>query len=142
MAHRIALALLVALAASACGGGPVDPSKNTVETRSGTVQPLSIDVPTPPFTVSNLGEFSISMTALTPGNVFVGVGWGQWSGSSCGLIAGQTNIVGSATINRTVLSGQIFVKGDYCVAVFDASSTFGSAPLTVAQNYTIQVSHP
>ena len=142
MAQRFAIALLVALAATSCGGGPVDPSKNQVETRSGIVQPSLIDVPLPPFTISNLGEFSVVVTALTPGNVFVGVGWGQWTGSGCGLIPGQTNIVSSANIGRTVLSGQIFIKGDYCVAIFDGSLSFGSPPLTVAQNYTIQVSHP
>jgi hypothetical protein len=144
MAQRLALALLIAVAAWSCGGGPVDPSKNTVETRTGTVQPLGIDVPMRPFTVSNLGEFTVSVTALSPGggNVFLGIGWGQSNGTSCGLIAGQTNIVSSANIGRTVLSGQIFIKGDYCVAIFDASSTFGAPPLTVAQNYTVQVSHP
>lgn len=142
MALRIAMALLVALAASSCGGGPVDPSKNVSEPRSGTLQPLGVSVATPPFTISNLGEFSVSMTALSPGNVFVGIGWGQASGSSCSLIPGQTNVVSSANINRTVLSGQIILRGDYCVAVFDASSAFGAPPLTVAQNYTIQVSHP
>jgi hypothetical protein len=142
MAQRLALALLIAVAASSCGGGPVDPSKNVTEPRSGTLQPLGISVPTPPFTVSNLGEFTVSMTALSPGNVFVGIGWGQWNGNGCGLIAGQTNVVGTANIGRTVLSGQIFIKGDYCVAVFDASSTFGAPPLTTAQNYTVQVSHP
>ena len=140
MAQRLALALLIAVAASSCGGGPVDPSENRTETFMGTVQPLSsADVH---FTVSNLGEFTVSMTALSPGNVFVGIGWGQWNGNGCGLIAGQTNVVGTANIGRTVLSGQIFIKGDYCVAVFDASSTFGAPPLTTAQNYTVQVSHP
>ena len=140
MAQRIAMALLVALTASGCKG-PTDPSKNTTETFMGTVQPQSIGEPIPHFTISSLGEFSVTMTALTPGNVFVGIGWGQWSGNSCGLIPGQTNIVGSANISRTVLSGQIFIKGDYCVVVFDGTN-LGAPPLTVAQNYTVQVSHP
>jgi hypothetical protein len=142
MAQRIAIALLVALAAMSCGGGPVDPSQNIIEPPfSGTLQPLSIGDPVQHFSVSNLGEFTVSMTALTPGNVFVGIGWGQWSGGGCGLLAGQTNVVSSGNIGRTVLSGQIFIKGEYCVEVFDATN-LGAPPLTVAQSYTVRVSHP
>jgi hypothetical protein len=142
MAQRFAIALLAAVVASSCGGGPVDPSENQVVERSGTVQPLGIDVPQEPIRISNLGEFSVTMTSLTPGNVFVGIGWGQSSPGGCGLIPGQTNIVSSGNIGRTVLSGQIFIKGDYCVAVFDGSLSFGSPPLTVPQNYRVQISHP
>jgi hypothetical protein len=141
MPHRLAIALLAALAAASCGRGPVDPSENVVETRTGTIQPLNSDTPRPPFTISNLGEFNVTVTALTPGNVIVGIGWGQWNGSGCGLIPGQTNFVTSSNIGRMVLSGQIFLRGDYCVALFDGSS-LGAPPLTVAQNYTVQVSHP
>jgi hypothetical protein len=141
MAQRIAIALLVFLAAASCGGGPVDPSQNINTSFSGTVQPLGVGEPQTHFTVSSLGEFTVTLTSLTPGNVFVGIGWGQWTGSSCGLIAGQTNVVSNANIGRGVLAGQIFIKGEYCVVVFDAAN-FGAPPLTVAQNYAGQVSHP
>jgi hypothetical protein len=140
MAQRLAIALVAALAAMSCGGGPVDPSQNVNTPFSGTVQPLGFSDATH-FTVSNLGEFTVTLTSLTPGNVFIGIGWGQWTGSSCGLIAGQTNVVSNANIGRGVLAGQIFIKGEYCVAVFDAVN-FGAPPLTVAQNYSGQVSHP
>lgn len=140
MAQRLAIALLAALAAMSCGGGPVDPSQNVNTSFSGTVQPLGFSEATH-FTVSNLGEFTVTLNSLTPGNVFVGIGWGQWTGSSCGLISGQTNVVSSANLGRGVLAGQIFIKGDYCVAVFDAIN-FGAPPLTVAQNYSGQVNHP
>jgi hypothetical protein len=140
MAPRLAIALLVALAVSSCGGGPVDPSQNVNTPFSGTVQPSGISEPTH-FAISNLGEFTVTLTSLTPGNAFVGIGWGQWTGNSCGLIAGQTNVVSNANIGRGVLGGQIFIKGEYCVVMFDASN-FGAPPLTVAQNFTGQVNHP
>ena len=140
MAQRLAFALWVALAVAGCGGGPVDPSQNVVTPFSGTVQPLGFS-DAAHFTVSNLGEFTVTLTSLTPGNAFVGIGWGQWNGTSCGLISGQTNVVSSANIGRGVLAGQIFIKGEYCVAVFDAVN-FGAPPLTVAQNYAGQVNHP
>jgi len=138
MGPRIAIALLLGLVAAGCGKGPVDPSENIVERFSGTVQPASIGEPIAHFTISRLGEFSVVVTTLTPGNAFPGIGWGQWTGASCGL-TGQTNII--RELNRTLLSGQIFIKGDYCVIVFDGTN-LGAPPLTVAQNYTIQVSHP
>jgi hypothetical protein len=140
MAQRLAFALWVALAVASCGGGPVDPSQNVTTPFSGTVQPLGFSDAVH-FTVSNLGEFTVTLTSLTPGNVFVGIGWGQWNGSSCGLIQGQTNVVSNANIGRGVLAGQIFIKGEYCVAVFDPVN-FGAPPLTVAQNYAGQVNHP
>jgi hypothetical protein len=141
MRRHLVVMLLVGVAAAGCKG-PTDPSKNTIEPPfNGTVQPLGIGSPSQSFSVPNLGEFTVSMTALTPGNVFVGIGWGMVSGGSCSLQ--QTNAVGPANIGRTSLSGQILLRGDYCVAVFDASLNFaGFPPLTVAQNYTVQVSHP
>ena len=138
MAQRMAIALLVGLVATGCSKGPVDPSENVTQPYSGTVQPASIGEPIAHFPISRLGEFNVTMTALTPGNAFPGIGWGQWTGASCSL-TGQTNVV--TALNRTVLSGQIFIKGDYCVIVFDGTN-LGVPPLTVAQNYTIQVSHP
>jgi hypothetical protein len=141
MAQRhLVAALSLVLAAASCGGGPVPPSENVTTSFSGTVQPLGFSDAVH-FTVSNLGEYTVTLTALTPGNVFVGIGWGQWTGSTCGLIAGQTNVVSTANIGRGVLAGQIFIRGEYCVAVFDAIN-FGAPPLTVAQNYAGQVRHP
>ncbi|MEO8257034.1 MAG: hypothetical protein ABI868_06775 [Acidobacteriota bacterium] len=138
MAQRLAIALLVGLVATGCSKGPLDPSENTSDRFSGTVQPGSIGEPVAHFNVPRLGEFSVMVTALTPGGAFPGIGWGQWNGAGCGL-TGQTNVV--TTVGRTVLSGQIYTKGDYCVVVFDGTN-LGAPPLTVAQNYTIQVSHP
>jgi hypothetical protein len=137
MKARLAAALILGLVASACGG-PTDPSKNTVDTFPGSVQPFSVG-PVHPFNVPNLGEITVSVTAISPGNTFLGVLYGQASGSGCAAI--QQNVASSSNLGRTVLSGQIIIKGNYCVQVFDPVNLVGT-PLTVAQNYTVQVSHP
>jgi hypothetical protein len=111
-------------------GGVTDPSKNTVEPLMGTVTPGG-----PPWhqtvTVNNGGEYSIKITALspTPTAVLV-VGWYQ--GANC-EIPGPQQLAG---LNQLALSGPVYQKGPYCVLVFDPGY------LTVAQNFTITVSHP
>ena len=140
MIRYFGVVLVAAFVASGCKG-PTDPSHNIIEPPfSGTIQPVSTG-PVHRFTVSNTGEFTVSVTALSPGNVIIGVLWGQIQGTNCGLI--QRNVVDSTQIGKTVLSGSVQIKGDYCVVAFDASLSFAGYPaLTVAQNYTLQVSHP
>ena len=138
MTKRLAVALAAAMIAVGCKG-PVDPSKNTTQSFSGIVQPLNIDTKT--FEIPNLGEITVSVTTLTPGNVVVGVAYGQPSGTGCFPI--QQNAVSSANIGRTALSGQILLKGTYCIAVFDPSGILlNVAPWPVSQSYTVTVSHP
>jgi hypothetical protein len=134
MKKALAAAILVALSALACGG-PTDPSKNTVESFTGTVNPTETKIHQ--FNVANTGEISVTLTAFTPGNAFIGVGYGQFGGGSCALV--QSNTATNTNVGRTVLSGQILVKGSYCLAVFDLTNI---APLTVPENYTFEVSHP
>ena len=123
---------------AACSG-PTDPSKNASEQFTGSVQPLQFG-PVHTFTVANTGEITVAMNAMTPGNAFLAIEYGQpVSPTSCGPI--QQGLVSNTNLNRTVLSGQIIIKGTYCVQVFDAINFVG-APLTVPQNYTITVSHP
>ena len=138
MPTRLSAALVIALVLTACGGF-TDPSNNQTETFTGTVQPLGANVHA--FTMSNSGEFTISITSVTPGNVFLGVGYGQPAANgSCGLI--QSNVINSTQIGRTALSGQVLIKGQYCVVVFDPSGVAGTTPLPVAESYTVQVKHP
>jgi hypothetical protein len=137
MKVRLAAALMMGLVASACGG-PTDPSNNVTDSFPGSVQPFSLG-PVHQFNVPNLGEITVSVTAISPGNTFLGVLYGQPSGSGCGAI--QQNVASSSNLGRTVLSGQIIIKGTYCLQAFDPVNATGS-PLTVAQNYTIQVRHP
>jgi hypothetical protein len=111
-------------------GGVTDPSKNQVKTFSGVLQPGG-----PRFwqtiTINNSGEYSVKITALSPTPTAVlGVGWYQ--GGNCEFWVFENY----ATLNTTALSGPIYQKGTYCVSVFDIGG------LTVAQNFTITVSHP
>ena len=135
---RLSAALIIVSIAAACGGF-TDPSNNQTETFNGTVQPLGAN--SHPYTVSNSGEFTISVTSVTPGNVFLGVGYGQpGANGSCGLI--QSNVINSTQIGKTALSGQVLIKGQYCVAVLDPALLTSIAPLPVGETYTVQVKHP
>jgi hypothetical protein len=111
-------------------GGVTDPSKNTVDPFMGTVSPGG-PAWIRKLTVNNGGEYSIKITALSPTPTAVlGVGWYQ--GANC-EIRGPENV---ASLNQLALSGAVIQKGPYCVVVFDIGY------LTVAQNFTITVSHP
>ena len=138
MLKQLSAAIFILAVAGASCSGPTDPSKNKVETFTGTVQPQDQQVKGP-FNIANTGEFSVKLTAFTPGNVAMGVIWGQYSGG-CSIL--QSTAVTNAQVGRTIMSGSILLKGDYCVAVFDPYSSLGTQPWTAAQNYTLEVSHP
>ena len=124
-----ATVLLAGFTAAACGG-VTEPSKNTVDTLSGVLQPGG-RVPFTNITVSNGGEYSVKITALSPTPTAVlGVIWAQ--GANCEFPL-NSNL---AILNQPALSGAIFQKGAYCLAVYDPGT------LTVAQNFTVTVSHP
>src|SRR6266545_2221846 len=107
MLKEIRAAIFILAVAGASCSGPTDPSKNKTESFSGTVQPQDQQVQGP-FNIPNNGEFSVRLTAFTPGNVAMGVIWGQYSGG-CSLL--QSTAVTNAQVGRTVLSGSIFLKG-------------------------------
>ena len=133
MRFGIAGALAIALAgvdAVGCGGVS-DPSKNVIETFSGTV-PVGGSAFNP-FQVSRSGEFSITLVSLSPpAAVFVAVSLGSVFGGGCS--PNQTNQL--STAGHTVLNGPITVPGTYCVRVDDEGF------FTVPESYTVQVSHP
>jgi hypothetical protein len=138
MRSRLTVALIVVLV-SACGG-PTKPSDNHVDQFTGTVQPSGSDLK--PFDIGNTGEFTVKLTALTPGtSVLVGVLYGQQAGGTCQPVQ-QPNYVNNSSIGRTVLSGSIIVKGSYCVVVFDPVNVVTQSPWPVAQTYGLEVSHP
>jgi hypothetical protein len=135
MPCRFSVAFLLALAGavSISCGGIVDPSKNTIESFSGTVQPGGAFAHR--FSASKTGELAIKVLTLSPvSSAFIGVQWVQ--GSSDGNCNGgllQTNQF--ATANLTAVSGQI-ISGAYCVVMFDPVG------YTQPENYSITVSHP
>ncbi|HZR23221.1 MAG TPA: hypothetical protein VFA59_06520 [Vicinamibacterales bacterium] len=131
-----AILAAAALATISCGG-ITDPSTNQVETFSDKVTPVSLGGtgggPQHHFNMSNNGEYSIKVTAMTPTfNNFFGVL--LTFGSDCSSIVGQNvlSIVGSQA-----LAGAVFQKGAYCVQIYDAQGT-----MTASENYTLTVSHP
>jgi hypothetical protein len=138
MVTRCLVAFWALLALASCGGGPVSPSENTTQSFSDTVPLQNSKIHS--FDVPNLGEFNVKLTALSPGGgAVIGIIWGQFVNGSCSPI--QTQSAGASSVGRTVLSGPVYLKGAYCVQVFDPA-LLGGTPLAVPQNYTIEVSHP
>ena len=129
MSKRFVAALSFAVSCVACGGIS-SPSQNQQETFSGTLQVGSSA--RFPVNVGNNGEFSVKITQLSPTpTAIVGTVWAQ--GSNCEVPLQQNSF---STLNTPALVGAIFQKGAYCVAIFDIGA------LTVAQNFSIVVSHP
>jgi hypothetical protein len=125
-----AIALLLAGLLGIGCGGISSPSKNQQETFTGTLEVGGIV--RRPVNVSNGGEFSVKITQLSPtATAIVGTAWAQ--GSNCEIPLQQNSF---STLNTPALVGAIFQKGAYCVAIFDVGA------LTVAQNFTLVVSHP
>jgi hypothetical protein len=138
MVKHFGVAAFILVVMSGCNS-PTDPSKNTTDTLTNTVAPQMVDIKI--VSVPNTGEYSVKLTQLTPGNVFVGIAWGQSSGGSCAPIQSQPAL-SSSNVGHTVLSGSVLIKGDYCVIVFDPYATLNIASWPVQQTYTIEVSHP
>jgi hypothetical protein len=131
--------LVVALGASGCKS-PTDPSQNATSTCQGSVQPFSYG-PICSFTNSNTGEFTVTMTSLIPGQAYIGLLYGSFSGGACA--SQQSSVVGPSNIGTASLTGQVLVTGAYCVQAFDpALLSTGYPSLVVPQNYTIHVNHP
>jgi len=130
---RVSAAAVLAVAGliSVSCGGITDPSKNTVEPFSGTLEVGGRMGHG--FTASKTGEISVKLTALAPtSNATVGLLWTQAaSDGSCGGILQQ----GFAQLNVPAISGAI-ISGRYCIIVQDIGF------FTVPQTYTISVSHP
>jgi hypothetical protein len=136
----VGVAALLAAVASGCGG-PARPSSNKTETFSGTAQPANAG-PTHSFDVPNTGEFTVKLTAFSPGNVYVDFVWGLMGGGACQPLTSNP-VYGNSYIGRTVLSGSVLTKGQYCVFVFDPANVLGQTPVwPIAQTYTVEVSHP
>ena len=124
---RSVAAVLVALAAAACGG-IANPSSNQTETFTAIVTPGG-SPGTHPFTASKSGEITVTITNINPAyNGYLSV---AWLGAGCsGLI--QPNEF--ALVGRAAIAGPI-TKGSYCIAALDAG-------FLVPEAYTITVSHP
>jgi hypothetical protein len=132
-----ATALAVAGLITISCGGIVDPSKNTVDTFTGTIAVGGSAVH--PFSASKTGEISVKVTSLAPvQNTFVGLIWaqaandGSCSATSVGGVYQQNNF---AQQNVPAISGSI-LQGRYCLHVYDVGA------FTATETYTVTVSHP
>ena len=123
------VAILIALAAIACGG-PVDPSKNKTETFSRFIRPGFVSFGQDTFSMSKTGEVSITVTKLDPPSTafFAVILYFQ----NCASIIQENQF---ATVGRTAISTTL-TPGTYCVVVADEG--FFTGPET----YTVTVSHP
>jgi len=135
MHRRLGIAVVVAVIAASCGG-VVDPSKNQIETFTGTVVVgKGVILPTNgSINIAKSGEIAITVTNLTPtvpGGTYFGIGFGQSISGQCSLIsANQFATVGVAAINGPIQ------PGTYCVVIADQGL------FTVDENFTLTVSHP
>ena len=130
--------LIAALVTVSCGG-PLDPSQNTTETFNGTVALQNIAVHA--FDVPNTGEFKVTLKAFAPGNPVVGIFWGQSpDGVNC-QTSGYTASLNVTQIDKSPLSGPVYIKGKYCIELCDPS-LLGGVPMVIPQPYSILVSHP
>ena len=126
-----ALLLILVFLTSACNK-VTEPSKNKQEDFSGTLQPGGSQ--SWAFTVSNGGEYEVTLIALSPvQNTFLGTGFGQLQSNSACQPSGFPN--NFSQLNVPSLGGPIS-KGRWCVYVFDPGS------LTATESYTVRVSHP
>ena len=125
----IAIAGAAILAASC--GGINDPSKNTDESFSGTLQVGGQN--RHQFTSSKTGEISVKLTALSPtSTAIIGLLWTQTAndGTCVGLLQQAF-----AQLNVPAIAGPVSSQR-YCIIVSD----FGG--ISVPQTYTLLVSHP
>ena len=118
-------ALLVSTAcALAVGCGK---AARTTETLSGTVAQQS-SVSSTVAVVAD-GQFDVTLSSIDP-SVTIGLGIGQFSGTSCSLLASN-----STATAGTVVSAEV-QAGTYCVSVYDVGTLSGSV------TYSLTVTHP
>ena len=138
MIKRATLVAALAVGASACGGGD-SPSTLTAPTATivtesftGTVAVSGND--SHAFTVAlSGGQVNATLTAAgPPSTIYMGLGIGSYTGSTCTLLASGSVVTPAGTTSQ--LSGTLNA-GSYCVMVFDTGNQ--TTPVT----YAVTVNH-
>lgn len=124
-----AAACLAAVLAAGCGG-VIDPSKNQVEEKGGTIVPGGTVFQ--PFSVSKNGEFEIRITNLNNADAFLHMAYGPDTGGCNGASLGDAY----RQLNQAGFGGSI-QKGNYCVYLVD-----DLLALKAESPYTLRISHP
>jgi hypothetical protein len=139
MIRGTALMLALALATAACSSGdsttsPITSPTATVTTENftGSVEVGSSDSHS--FTVAlSGGQLNATLTAAgPPATIFMGLGIGSFSSSTCTLLSGGSVLAQAGAIAQ--LTGTVNA-GSYCVMVSDAGNQV--APVT----YAVTVTH-
>ena len=144
-----AIALLVlggvgTIGCSKCSSGIVDPSCNSTETFLLVVPPSpndgsSISFSGHAFTVSNNGEYFVTLNTLTPplaGNLGTHVQVTAQAGGQCVPNLQKVNEA-FGTAGKQILSGVFTQPGTYCVFVLDTLRTFPAE-----ETASVTVNHP
>jgi hypothetical protein len=138
MKHYLAVAVAIVCASVACSGnGASSPSTIaasapvTTETFTGTVGVGGTDSHT--FTVTLVGQLSVILTAAgPPPTIYMGIGLGNPTGSTCTLLASGSAVAPAGSTAQ--LSGTVDA-GTYCVSVYDAGNQ------TADVDYSVTVNH-
>ena len=130
------LAFCLAMLAAACDNGsstPVlTPATISTEMFTGTVAVQGSDFHN--FTVAQNGQVDVTLTtAGPPSSIFMGLGIGVPSGTTCSLL---TNASVSTQAGATAQLSGTAAAATYCVVVFDVGNQ--SAPV----DYAVTVAHP
>ena len=137
MKGLVPIVLGMTLATFACNNDSstattTSPSAAMTETFSGTVGVAAGDFHN--FTVAQGGTVSVTLNAAAPPpTIFMGVGIGTPSSSTCALISGDTTATPAGVTAQ--LSGALNA-GTYCVEVYDVGNE------TASVTYTVTVVHP
>lgn len=111
-------------------GGVIDPSKNQVDDKTGTIAPGGLVFHT--FSVSKNGEFEIRITNLNNADAFLHMAYGPDAGGCTGASLGEAY----RQLNQAGFGGTIS-KGNYCVYLRD-----DLLALKAESPYTLRISHP
>jgi len=132
---RALVAVALATASTACDDpGPTAPTpetpvvENVTETYSGLL-PRNGAV-TFPFAVS-AGNATVTLTAILPNTVAVGLSLGTWNGTSCAAVISNDNAT-----EFTQLVGTAGQNGTLCLRIHDVGR------LTAPATFTVAVVHP
>lgn len=136
----MALVMAMALTEAACSPGgsnssslPTTPTTLNTETFTGTVPAGGIDFHN--FTLAQPGEVDVTLTAAgPPSTIFVGLGLGAPSGTSCALYSGAAVATQAGATPQLAFAN--VAASTFCVAVFDIGNQLGDV------SYTLTVAHP
>jgi hypothetical protein len=132
MRLRFCAAVLVCAFSAAACHGIVSPSNNQTETFPGEKVLVRGNSRLITFTMASLGEYTITVTEMTPSPPSGIFNVSLYYGSDCSQVISSNY----ATVGSAAASGANPYKGQYCVLVSDAGY------FVQTETFTLKVSHP